>query len=1629
MKKVIICLIFFLANQDLYSQNFSTEWTKRKFMNVSVRPQITVDNSGNVYLATSVKANFGSFGDVTLTKYNSLGDSLWSDKFPNLFTFGFEDKPVAVSTDDSGYVYLLAEISNIGSNGGHKDILLAKYNTSGTKLWHKFFNTSMEIDEFPTAFAIDKNSNIYICGKRTLVSTGDFNILLIKYNLNGELVWNKSYGDSTSFLFNDFASDIELDRNGNIFVTGSKYIGEDSKSDYITLKYDSSGALIWDRTYNGTGTDTDEAYALTLDSSSNVYVTGVSSGGANRFDIATIKYNNNGIEQWVRTYNGLNFDDAGRYIESDKNGNIFVGGNTQVELFGKNVFTVLNYSESGILQWERKNVSTSAGNNNINGIRIDKNKNLIVGATIFNGNTIKNDRLLIQYNSNGDSLWSNLYDTVNTDNTMTGIFIDNENNLYSVGEDVINPNHFATVSKFKGISPAPKKPVFIVPGVGATYAANISYDMGWMLKRGIEPDSIQIDPLAKVYHDLIITLQNNGYVLNKDLFVVNYDWRLQPGPVDNAIDGHINGLTASGISDNQYLYAVDYLGWYIKKATDRWRTDNNEELDSIDIICHSTGGLVSRTYIQSDAYGGVYDNVNNYRLPKVRNLVMLGVPSRGASKPWNVLQDNWSGDVAYRFVLSKLINRAFQKVMQGFTITGLDHNITKASILDKDGNPDKKLFIYRYVPTLRYLVSTYPFLDFGNGLETINNDPELRNTILLDLNNGADINAANDPNGFADSCLVSVIYSSFQETGIHSKFRDDYEFNAIHPFTNFIPRNSIPPETWFQDISFPSNGDGTVPAISAAGQFLSDTRTNIYQYSNTDHTAMVAKKEVQAKVLEILNIPVDSSSISTGNGVSAGTILSVIADPVEIVVTDGLGRRLGFIESSGSLTEIPNSSWFGNADGIGYVFGDIVEPLSVTLTGLGENYYVMVSYEDSLNKEGGVVMEGFLENGEEITYQITLAQLQKFDAGITSIVTPSENQILENSGNPVSVYVKNFGSTVINNCNLFYKFNNITHGPVKVSSPLNPGDSALVTFKNAYRLKSQNDVINGNLEIFIGDTDDTATANNSISRVVSLIKPVTDYPYTQKFNSIKNNPVNGDTSIFKTNTVLNPSGINNDSALKSDFFNSSSGTSILYTPILNLDSLENPVMSFYMAYTSTLAMENDRLEILISKNGGLAVDTLIYGRDFSSSPSLATTPVQNNEFTPSSVLQWRNVILNLKHYSGENIVIGLKAISSGGNNLWIDDLKIEDVNKLTTINVNGTGLYGNLDTNLLQINITGFNTFDSPQLSSKSISGFTTNLRSSTGELIFTQTDTVPENENVNVNATATSHSGAIFTPDYLFNRYWNVSYSGDDYNSMAVYDLIINVSEYAGDMDPGRLYILKRKSETDNWECVSTVTEFDGINPISIKATGLQGFGQFAIASDESSLPVELISFSSLVERNNVTLNWTTATEINNSSFEIERKASNQTEWIKTGSVNGYGNTTEPKNYSYIETNLNTGKYKYRLKQIDYNGNFEYYDLTNEVIIGVPEKFDLSQNYPNPFNPVTKINYDLPFDSKVQMKIYDITGREVFTLVNEQQVAGYYTTQFNASTLASGVYFYRIVSIGTGGQEFVMTKKMMLVK
>jgi hypothetical protein len=193
-----------------------------------------------------------------------------------------------------------------------------------------------------------------------------------------------------------------------------------------------------------------------------------------------------------------------------------------------------------------------------------------------------------------------------------------------------------------------------------------------------------------------------------------------------------------------------------------------------------------------------------------------------------------------------------------------------------------------------------------------------------------------------------------------------------------------------------------------------------------------------------------------------------------------------------------------------------------------------------------------------------------------------------------------------------------------------------------------------------------------------------------------------------------------------------------------------------------------------------------------------------------------------------------------------------------------------------------------------------------------------------------------------------------------------------------------------------------------------------------DGPVPVELVSFAASSNNNEVSLTWKTATEINNKGFQVERKIMNG-EFIAVVFIDGKGTTTEIQSYSYSEK-VDIGSYTYRLKQIDFDGTFAY-SFEVEVDVTAPAVYNLSQNYPNPFNPATKINYSLAADSKVKITIFDAIGQEIAVLVNGTRAAGNHEANFNASSINSGVYFYRIDAQGIDGSSYSSVKKMMLTK
>ncbi len=280
--------------------------------------------------------------------------------------------------------------------------------------------------------------------------------------------------------------------------------------------------------------------------------------------------------------------------------------------------------------------------------------------------------------------------------------------------------------------------------------------------------------------------------------------------------------------------------------------------------------------------------------------------------------------------------------------------------------------------------------------------------------------------------------------------------------------------------------------------------------------------------------------------------------------------------------------------------------------------------------------------------------------------------------------------------------------------------------------------------------------------------------------------------------------------------------------------------------------------------------------------------------------------------------------------------------------------------------------------------------------------------------------------------KYWNISSVVGDNVKIRLY---YNAEAKSKFTDTRKIY--HYNSTTTSWEELPTEAEVAVNAAYYVETTNYYaGFSNVTVGNLDTPLPVELTSFTAKVAENQVILNWQTATEVNNYGFQVQRqKAKGKSNWKLLGFVEGAGNSNSPNEYSFSDRDVTSGKYFYKLKQIDTDGSFTY-SKTVEVNISKPVKFELFQNYPNPFgevvpagNSTTTIKYSVPLvgtahELSLHLVVYDVLGREVTTLINKAQAPGKYSVKFNANNLPSGIYFY---TLRTG--SFTLTRKMIFIK
>jgi uncharacterized delta-60 repeat protein len=348
---------------------------------------IAVDASGNVYVTGASLGTAWPDYDYATIKYDSSGNQLWVARY-NGPASDF-DFATAIAVDSSGNVYVTG--ASEGSGTGPFDYATVKYDSSGQQQWVARYNGPGNDDDEAYGIAVDATGNVYVTGYSVGSKSGN-DYATIKYNSDGQEQWVARYnGPSNS---NDYGRAIGIDGSGNVYVTGSS-IGS-SGFDYATVKYDSSGQEQWAARYNGPGNEDDEPSAMAVDSSGNVYVTGYSTGSGTFYDYTTIKYNTSGTEEWVARYNGpASLLDIAYAIALDASGNVYVTG-WSVGLGTGYDYATVKYDNSGQEQWVERYDGTGDTDDQAYAIAVDSSANVYVTGYAIDSNGVS-DFTTIKY--------------------------------------------------------------------------------------------------------------------------------------------------------------------------------------------------------------------------------------------------------------------------------------------------------------------------------------------------------------------------------------------------------------------------------------------------------------------------------------------------------------------------------------------------------------------------------------------------------------------------------------------------------------------------------------------------------------------------------------------------------------------------------------------------------------------------------------------------------------------------------------------------------------------------------------------------------------------------------------------------------------------------------------------------------------------------------------------------------------------------------------------------------------------------------------------------------------------------------------------------------------------------------
>jgi len=696
---------------------------------------LAVDAAGNVYVA-GLSVSAGTAYDYLIIKYSMDGDIHWVARYDG--PDHGDEYLSALTIDGAGNIYVT------GTSGAYPkgDYVTIKYNAAGKQQWVARYDGPSHAHDFPIALAVDKNGNVYVTG--TSYQLGQ-DYATVKYNAAGIEQWAARHSGGADS--NDYAEAIAVDDSGNVYVTGSGSLSISSYSDYVTIKYNASGTTQWLARYDGPADDHDGARAIAVDVAGNIYVTGESWAPGNFADYATIKYNTNGVQQWVDRYNGPTSDfDVANAIRLDAAGNVCVTGGSRSagSRYAQDDYATIKYSPSGVRQWIARYNAPANGYDQAGGLAVDAAGHVYVTGRSEAAHH-DYDFATIKYNAAGSQLWLNRENGTGASRDYARAFaVDNAGNVYATGfsEGSQSATDFVTVkfnpngvqqwaARYNGpgnfldyvaaLKVDPAGNVYVSgesDGVDtgrnfATLKYNAAGVQQWVARSNAPASSValEVDRLGNIYVAGYADHANNG--TNLDYTTIKYgadgsmQWSARYNGPSNASDV-LTGL-AVDVMGNVYVTGSNFTDCatvkYNAAGAEQWAARYN----------HGDGAAAAAQDIVVDKSGNIYVAANIRRGPQY-DFVTIKYRANGTQQ-WAATYGGSNN--AFDRVLTLAVDKIGNVYVLGAT-SGVESSAQYITI--KYNAQGTEQWINRYTGGMYLDDSDIALDDSGNAYVMINSD-------------------------------------------------------------------------------------------------------------------------------------------------------------------------------------------------------------------------------------------------------------------------------------------------------------------------------------------------------------------------------------------------------------------------------------------------------------------------------------------------------------------------------------------------------------------------------------------------------------------------------------------------------------------------------------------------------------------------------------------------------------------------------------------------------------------------------------------------------------------------------------------------------------------------------------------